>query len=61
MSPEAGQGQPAGKEPGCVGKAPIQVCVELGYLLIQHGTDLLPVETVAGRQDDQLRKGLKQI
>ena len=39
----------------------VQVGVELGHSLVQHTADLLPMKAAAGRQDDQLRQGLKQV
>ncbi|TNN47412.1 hypothetical protein EYF80_042415 [Liparis tanakae] len=59
--PEAGQRQPAGQQPGLVAEASVQVGVELRHVLVQHAADLLPVEAAAGRQDDELGQGLKQL
>lgn len=61
LVPEAGQGQPAGQEPGGVAESSVQVGVELGHSLIQHAADLLPMKAAAGCQDYQLRQSLKQV
>ena len=61
VSPEAGQGQPAGQQPGGVAEPTVQVGVQLGHPLIQHAADLLPVKAAAGRQDDELGQSLKQV
>ena len=60
-APEAGDGQPAGQQPGRVAEAPIQVSVQLGHLLVHHAADLLPLQAAAGRQNDELGQGLKQV
>ena len=59
--PEAGQRQPAGQKPGGVTESSVQVGIELGYSLIQHAADLLPMEAAAGCQDNQLGQSLKQV
>lgn len=60
-APEAGQGKPAGQQPGSVGEASVQVGVQLGHLLVQHATDLFPMKAAAGSQNNELRQGVKQV